>query len=130
MSFIALFLIDKARSGASVALQALGGTGPDFILTALGSSFLAVGFSVPLAFRTQDWFLKVIEILNLRKVLYTVLFVISSLTFYFTGLYGLLALVTSSFIGFLAWEYDCRVAPMAVLIVPALAFYLGVGIFI
>lgn len=130
MSFIALFVIEKARSGASVAVQALGGLEPVFILSALGSSFLAVGLSVPLSFRTQEIFLKGIKFLNMRKALYSVLLIVTGLTFYFTGFYGLLALVTSSFIGFLAWEFDCRICPMAVLIVPALAFYLGVGIFI
>lgn len=130
VSLIALFLLEKARSGASVAIQTLGSLSPDLLVLAAGSSFLAVGLAVPLTFRTQDVFLKVLDVLRLEKALLLVVGLISGITFYFTGILGLLTLLTSSVIGVLAWRTDCRTCAMAVLIVPALLFYLGAGIFI
>ncbi|MFB6115701.1 MAG: tripartite tricarboxylate transporter permease [Candidatus Nanohalobium sp.] len=130
VSFIALYLLEKSRSGASVAISILGGLDQFTMATALGSSLFAVGLSVPLAFRTQEVFLSFLDLVNLDRVLYLVLGVIFSLTVYFTGVLGLLVLFTSSCIGFLAWSFDCRTCCMSVLIVPALLFYLGVGIFI
>lgn len=130
VSFLALYLLEKSRSGASVAISILGGLDQFTLLTAVGSSFLATGLAVPLAFKTQNLFLKFIGLVNLEKALYLVLSVILLLTVYLTGILGLLVLFTSSCIGFLAWSWDCRTCCMSVLIVPAVLYYLGVGIFI
>jgi len=130
ISFIALFVLEKARSGASVAIQTLGDLSVPLFLTAVGSSFLAVGLSLPLTARTEKVFLRSVRFFDLNTVLLSVLSVILGLTVYFTGFLGVLVLVVSSLVGFLAWFKDCRTCAMAVLIVPALFFYLGVGIFI
>lgn len=130
VSFLALYLLEKSRSGASVAISILGGLDQFTLMTAVGSSLFATGLSVPLAFRSQELFLKFIDVIDLKKALYLVICVILILTVYLTGVLGLLVLFTSSCIGFLAWSWDCRTCCMSVLIVPALLYYLGVGIFI
>lgn len=130
VSFIALVLIGEARSGASVALQTLGGSGMSVVLTAAGCSFLAAGFSILIASHSLDLFLDLVEALELRVVLVLVLAVILGASFVLNGVFGLLVLFTSSCIGLLAWRAGCRLSSMAVLVVPALLLYLGVGIFI
>lgn len=130
VSLIVLFLLEKARSGASVAISTLGSMTPGLLGVTAGSSLLAVGLSVLLVPYTHDVFLRSVRSFSIRNVLFAVLGVIFLLTVHFTGLPGLLTLFTSSTVGLLAWREDCRVCGMAVLIVPALLFYLGIGIFI
>ena len=130
VSLIVLFLLDKARSGASVAINTLGSLTPDLLAVTAGSSLAAAGLSVLLVPYTHDMFLRAVKAFHVGNVLFAVLGVICLLTVYFTGLPGLLTLFTSSAIGLLAWREDCRVCAMAVLIVPALLFYLDIGIFI
>jgi putative membrane protein len=130
ISLFALFLLDKARSGASVAVKSLGALDAGLLAVSLGSSFLAVGLAVPLAPRTQDVFLWLVRKVRLKSLLSLVVGLILILTWRFTGFLGILALFTSSAVGLLAWREECRTCAMSVLIVPALLFYLGVGIFI
>jgi len=130
VSLIVLFLLEKARSGASVAVNTLGNLTPSLLAVTYGSSLVAVGLSVLLVPYTHDVFLGAVKSLKVRNVLLAVLGLICGLTVYFTGFPGFLTLLTSSAIGLLAWREDCRICGMAVLIVPALFFYLDMGIFI
>lgn len=130
ISLIVLFLIGKARSGASVAISTLGSLTPNLLAVTAGSSLIAVGLSVLIVPFTHDIFLKSVRAFRIRNILLAVIGVICLITVYFTGAMGLLTLFTSSAVGLLAWKANCRVCGMAVLIVPALLFYLEVGIFI
>ncbi|MFB6174422.1 MAG: tripartite tricarboxylate transporter permease [Candidatus Nanohalobium sp.] len=130
VSFVTLFVLGKARSGASVALQALGEVSRSLLLTSLGASFLGAGLAALISLKTHDIFLRAVKIADIDAVLVLVLSFISVLTFIFLGFPGLLILFTASIIGLLAWRNGCRMVSMSVLIIPAFLFYLGIGIFI
>ncbi|MFB6180338.1 MAG: tripartite tricarboxylate transporter permease [Candidatus Nanohalobium sp.] len=130
MSLVALFIIGKARSGASVAVEALGSLDFSLLVLALGTSFFSAGLSFLLAQRVEALFLKLLEWFNLQLIALPVLIVLFSVSLIFTGFIGVLILLVSALIGLLGWRNSCRMCCMNVLITPALLFYLGFGIFI
>lgn len=127
MSFLALHLIGKARSGSSVALEAVAETSFPRIVMLLGMSLVAVAASVPLALKTSRFFTSRIR-QGFGYALYLVLTVILALNYYLLGLPGLLILFTSASVGYIAMEAGERACCMAVLIVPAVMFYGGIFI--
>jgi putative membrane protein len=126
VSFVALLLIGKSRSGASVALSSISQVGMRETAFLAGSSLVAAAFAAPLALKIAPRFVR-----NLRKtdtgiVLRMVAMVLVLSTLFLTGLPGLLVLATSSFIGYAALLSGERACCMAVLMVPAIGFYLPV----
>ena len=130
VSFIAVLLIGKARSGASVALKSLSSVGPPQMFFLLGASLIGAAVSIPLALRVSTFFVDVVEKVDLKIALSAVLLVIISSTFYLTGLIGLVVLFTASFIGYASILAGDRRVCMAVLLVPSILFFSGGGIFI
>ncbi|MFB6100168.1 MAG: tripartite tricarboxylate transporter permease [Candidatus Nanohalobium sp.] len=124
VSLLALLLIGKARSGASVALQSLSTPVRHEIFLLIGLSVFCAGISALLALRTERFFLKVIELVNFRKAGVAVLSIVCVLSFVLSGWFGVLTLATASFIGFYSLENSCRAACMAVLLVPSIAFFM------
>lgn len=130
MSFLALYLIGKARSGASVALESIASVTGSRVVFLAGLSLVAVSLSLPLAFRTSRVFASAIQEMRIRYVFGAVLFFVVAASFFLTGWRGLLILLTSSFVGYAALLSGSRACCMAVLLVPAILFYAGAGIFI
>jgi putative membrane protein len=124
VSFLALMLIGKARSGASVALQSLSTPIMHEVYLLIGLSVFCAGVSALLALRTERFFLKIIDFVSFRKAGVAVLFTIGFLSFVLSGWFGVLTLITASFIGYYSLERSCRACCMAVLLVPSVAFFL------
>lgn len=130
ISFLALQLLGKARSGASVALQSISRTGFHEIVFLAGLSILAVTLSLLVAPRSSQIFVSIIRRYDFNYILLAVAIVILVSTVFLTGLLGLLVLATASFIGYSALLKNERAACMAVLLVPAVSFYASTGMFI
>ncbi len=130
VSFIALHILGKARSGASVALKSISTTGAFEIVFLIGLSLVAVSVSLVSARWTSRLFVSFIRSYRLEYLLLAVSAVIVFSTVWLTGLQGLLVLSTASFIGYAALIESERAACMAVLLVPAISFYWSSGIFI
>lgn len=127
LSFLTLIAMEKARSGASVAIQVTGNT--DLVVFVLGCSLLSAALSAPLSFHTVRLFLGSVLIENQAKLSVAVIAVLICTIVYLTGFLGLLIFAVGSAIGFFASINNERHSCMAVLLVPAILFFTGSGIF-
>lgn len=127
-SLVALYILNRPRSGASVAINQVTSLSAELMAVLIGVSLLAAALSFLIATRISRYFVKFIEMADYRLVVSVVLAVITGLTFHFLGVLGLLVLFTSSAIGFAARAVGQRAVLMAVLIVPAILSFSGVGV--
>lgn len=127
LSFLALMAMERARSGASVALQTTGNS--DMVLFVLGASVFAASISAPISLFTARRFLDSRLMDNQRVLSYGVMSILLVSVIYLTGAFGFLIFLTSSAIGFMAFIGDERHACMSVLLFPAIVFFSGSGIF-
>ncbi len=123
MSFVSLLLLDRARSGASVALSSISSVTSQEIIFLLGASMFAISVSVALAFISGRRLLSVLQRIPVEKVLALILGVLVSVSVFLTGWEGLLVLFTASCIGYPAMMSEQRRACMAVLLVPTIMFF-------
>jgi len=130
MSFLAVFILGKARSGASVALKSLSEIRAPEVFFLMGGSILAVSVSAPIALMVSARFVAMLEKISVRAVLFVVLLVIFGSTVYLTGFLGLLILFTASSIGYSSILAGERKLCMAVLLVPSILFFSEAGMFI
>jgi len=125
MSFLAILVIERARSGASVALKAVSEVSRNEVFFLMGAALFATGVSVVIALNVARYYLSVITRFNYSKVLLIVLTVLVTITIYLSGLRGLMVLLVSSFIGLAAVITSNRRVCMAVLLVPTIFFFSG-----
>ncbi|WP_414836695.1 tripartite tricarboxylate transporter permease [Candidatus Nanohalococcus occultus] len=122
-SFVALMMIGKSRSGASVALNYLSSFNYAQAVFLIGVSVFAAGLSGFTVFRVAKYFLKVVDGFKFAHILSATGLTVLGVSFYLTGVLGILILLTSSMIGYAASIKGERKSCMAVLIVPAMKFY-------
>jgi len=127
-SLITLHLLGNARSGVSVALQFFSTEINLFFLILV--TLLAVLPSAFLAIKISKIYVDLLNRFPLKIVLSAVLVFLVGITLYMTGFTGLIVLMTSALIGEASLEIGNRKACMAVLIVPAIIFFTGIGAFI
>lgn len=125
VSFLALYLIGRPRSGSSVALQMISEVRIPEVFFLIGCSLLGAGLSGILSLKVLDLFLELVGKVDFRFLGLSVLTLIFSIVFFTTGFYGIVVLLTSCFIGFIALLTECRASCMAVLIIPALTYFSG-----
>ncbi len=124
-SFLALYMIGKSRSGASVALASISEIGAYTVMFLAGLSLVAVAVSSLIAFKTSRLFVRALGVVDFAKIFYVVALVLAASTLYLTGVPGLLVFFTATCIGYAALLSGERAPCMAVLLVPAIAFYTG-----
>ena len=125
ISFLALYLIGRPRSGSSVALQMISEVRIPEVFFLIGCSLLGAGLSGILSLKVLDLFLELVDKVNFRFLGFSVLGLIFSIVFFTTGVYGIVVLLTSGFIGFISLLTESRASCMAVLIIPALTYFSG-----
>jgi putative membrane protein len=123
ISFIAMYLLGKARSGASVALMSVTEVSNYQIGLLIGLSLIAVSLSLLLAWNIAVPYIQMLKKAGIKRASLLVLALVLCFNFYMTGWIGLLVLFTASFIGYAAVLSDQRSVCMSVLIVPAVSFY-------
>ena len=128
-SLISLALLGRARSGVSVALQAIGKPTNSRIIMFLALSALSVILSGFVAIKVSKKYQEYIRKVEMEKVLYLVAGTISISTLVLTGLGGLLILLISSSIGMVSMKWDLRKECMMVLIIPSILSFAGISIF-
>lgn len=128
LSFLTLMAMDRARSGASVAIRTTGSA--EAVGFVVAASILAMAISVPVAFSSVKIFLQS-GLLEKQKKLSAAIFLLLVLTTtYLTGSVGLLIFFTASSIGYFAALNSDRHACMVVLLAPSITFFAGPGMFI
>jgi len=128
-SLISLALLGRARSGVSVALQAIGKPTNSRIIMFLALSAFSVIFSGFVAIKVSKKYQEYIRKVELEKVLYLVAGTISVSTVVLTGFGGLLILLISSSVGMVSMKWDLRKECMMVLIIPSILSFAGISIF-
>lgn len=128
VSFLTVYIIGRARSGAAVAALSIQRLGPDLMILMAGAALLAVSVSSVLAVVTSRYFLDLLDRWNLQKVLLSVGMFVLAATLFLTGLRGVLVLGTSTAIGVAALVSGHRANCMAVLIVPVMLSSTGIFI--
>ncbi|RMD67437.1 hypothetical protein D6817_01670 [Candidatus Pacearchaeota archaeon] len=126
LSFAALYAIDRARTGAAVAVRALVDKLTFSQFLALLSVSIASGllaFVVGIAVSRQA--IKLLNKMNYNKLSIAIIAILVALTFLLSGTQGLLVLAVASSVGIYAISSRVRrVQLMGALLAPAIIFYL------
>ena len=126
LSFVSVYAIDKARTGAAVAVdKILGGISPgDLILlmaVVLVSGILAFVAGVNLS----KVFSKFVGKVDYRKLSFFILILLIVVNFVLTNFLGMIVLITGSALGvFCVMSGARRINLMGVLMIPTIVFYL------
>ncbi|MEM3421526.1 MAG: tripartite tricarboxylate transporter permease [Candidatus Hadarchaeum sp.] len=125
-SFLAIFAIGRARSGAAVAVQKIMEAGNVNPLLIIGVALLAGGIAAILELQLGKLAAGHMDRLPYRGLGVAVMTFILGLTFYCSGLIGILVLVTATAVGTLpALTKVKRTHCMGVLMLPCMLFFAG-----
>lgn len=125
-SFVALYAIGRARSGAAVAVGHLIKVGPRELVFLVGIALLAGGMAAVLALRLGKIVATKMERVPYRKLCAGVLGVVTVLVFLYSGFFGLLVFGTSTAIGILPSVVKVkRTHCMGVIILPCILYFAG-----
>ncbi|MEM2889960.1 MAG: tripartite tricarboxylate transporter permease [Candidatus Hadarchaeum sp.] len=125
-SFIAIFAIGRARSGAAVAVQKIMETGNVNPLLIIGVALLAGGVAAIVQLQLGKLAARHMDRLPYRGLGVAVMGFISGLTLYCSGLIGILVLAAATAVGTLpALTKVKRTHCMGVLMLPCMLFFAG-----
>ncbi len=125
LSLMAIWLISNPRSGVAVLLTQLTNIGFNEMLLIISVGIFVAGLSALITLKLTKGFIGVMEKIDYVKLSRFVVILIVGMTVLFTGLYGLLLLVTCTALGvFVNLSGIRRSILMGVLILPTIIFYL------
>jgi putative membrane protein len=125
-SFVALYAIGRARSGAAVAVEQLMEVGFRELVFLVGVALFVGGIAVILHMRLGRFAARNIGRLPYRATCIVVIAGIVGLTFYYSGLVGLLILATATAIGILPAVVNVkRTHCMGVIMLPCILYFAG-----
>ena len=125
-SFVALYAIGRARSGAAVAVGEIMEVGASELIFLVGIALLAGGIAAVLQLKLGRLAARHIDRLPYRALCAAVLLLIAGLTVYYSGLAGLPVLATATAIGLLpAVTKVKRTHCMGVIMVPCILYFAG-----
>lgn len=128
-SFISLWLVSNARSGASVAIQKILVDLTFFdVIFLIGTIFFTAGIAAMLTLYLGRKIPKLLVKVNYRHLNFSVIIFIVALVFILTGPYGLLIAFTSASIGMLCVQLKIRRSHcMGVLLISTILFFAGLN---
>ncbi len=126
VSFVALYAINRTRSGSALAIkQILGEIKTENLMIILLIIFISGLVSFIITIIISKNFAKLLGKVNYKILNIIILIIISSLTLTFSGISGLLILLTSTALGIFAISSKTkRINLMGSLILPTIIFYL------
>jgi putative membrane protein len=128
LSFVALYAIDKTRTGAAVAVkEILGKIGIGDLVIVLLAVFISGFLAFFIGIRLAKFFSAGIGKVNYGKLSLVVIGILVVVNLILTNWIGLIVLVTSSALGvFCILSKVRRIQMMGVLLVPTIVFYLTI----
>ncbi len=123
ISFLALYLIGKPRTGSSVALQTISDVTFPQVGFLIGACIFASGVSGILALKSLNLFLKIVGRIDFRILAISTLSLITGIVGFTTGYYGFLVYGVSSMIGTVALLKGSWASCMSVLMIPAISYF-------
>jgi len=126
LSFISLYLLDKARNGAIVGVsQILGKIDLKIFILFLAVSLITAGLAAISTVYLSKIFSNIITKVNYQKLILSIISIILFLILTISGFYGFMILITGTFIGLLAnLKGISKTHLMGSLVLPVLLFYL------
>ncbi len=125
-SFVALYAIGRARSGAAIAVGELMKVGASELLFLVGIALLAGGISAILSMKFAKVAAKKIDAVPYRLLCIGVLVFITAMVLFNSGLVGLLIFATSTALGMLpAYVQVKRTHCMACIMLPCILYFAG-----
>jgi putative membrane protein len=125
-SFVALYAIGRARSGAAVAVGQLMEVGLQELIFLVGVAMLAGGVAAVLTLRLSKWVATRMESVPYRGLCTLVLCLVTGLVFVYSGVVGLLVFATATAIGMLPGFVGVkRTHCMGVIMVPCILYFAG-----
>jgi len=129
-SLMALYLINKPRSGSAIAVESvIGSLGFSELLLLVATALFATGIAAILTLKITKHFASFIEKVNYRALVIIIIIFLTAMTLLLTGPYGLLILITATGIGLLPPLLGVkRTHCMGCLMLFIILFYFGVPI--
>jgi len=126
LSIATLYVLDKARNGSIIAVKELvDATSIPIIIVYLASTLVAGSIAVYLTLKISLVFCKIVSVVNYRKLLISIIVLITLLVVILTGPLGMIVLITSTAIGLLpAIKKTSRTHGMGCLLVPVMIYFL------
>lgn len=126
LSFISLYLLDKARNGAIVGVsQILGKINLQIFILFLAVSLISAGLAAISTIYLSKIFSKVITKVNYQVLILVIISIVLFLVLTISGFYGFIILVTGTFIGLIAsLKGISKTHLMGSLTLPIILFYL------
>lgn len=125
LSFVALFLIQKSRTGAAFAISQIAQLSTQNLITILITIMISMAISIPTSITLSKFIAKNIHKIPYTKISFIVLFFLIAIIFYFTGFLGLIILTISTLLGLTCIEFQTRRGfLMGVILIPTIIYYL------
>ena len=125
VSFITLFLIQKARTGAASAISQVTILSNQDVIIMILTIILTTIIVFPISIWMSKIFAKNINKIDYTKISFVTLIFITIITFYFAGIFGILIFITSTILGLTCIELNIRKGfLMGCLLIPTILFYL------
>lgn len=126
LSFVSLYVIDRARNGAVVAISQILPkiTIHEFILF-ISTAMISAGFAAILTLSISKIFSDHIEKINYQKLVISIIISIMAIVLFISGFYGFLILIVGTFIGIIPTLRNIgKNHLMGSLMLPVILFYL------
>ncbi len=125
LSIVTLYVLDKARNGSIIVIQKLVDiVAINHIIIFLSAVIIAGSLSVFLALGLSRIFSKIMSVVNYRKMVLFVIFLITGLVLVLTGPLGLLILIISTAIGIIPPTVNIsRTHSMGCLLLPVILYF-------
>jgi len=126
LSIVTLYVLDKARNGSIIVIQKLvDAITINHIIIFLCAVLIAGSLSVFLALGLSKIFSKIMSIVNYRKMVLSIIFLITALVLVLTGPLGLLILIISTAIGIIPPTVNIsRTHAMGCLLLPVILYFM------
>lgn len=123
ISIAAVYVLDKARNGAIVAVKEFVNVGLPEVLLFLGVALVVGGLASVISLKLSKIFSKIIIKVNYQYLIISIILFITALTIYFDGIVGLMILLTATGVGLLAGYWNVgKNHLMGCLILPVILF--------
>lgn len=125
-SFISLYVIERTRTGAALAIKEILGTPNEkTMILVLITIIIAGGISVFLTLNISKQIAKQFKKIHYKKLSVTTLCILALITLLVSGIYGLIVLIASTLTGIYCITLGVRrTNMMGVLIIPTIILYL------
>jgi len=125
ISFLTLFLIQKSRTGTAIAISQITQINPSTLTTVIITIVATSIICIPLTISLSKLFARNINKISYTKISLITLTILITITIIFSGIFGLLILVTSTLLGITCIELQAKKSfLMGALLIPTIIYYL------